>query len=94
VKRIISHPLITFLSEYELTNLINEKVVVASKKSTEKKYLEASALVMARGVEPVNYLAGHPGKGSTFVVGDAKQPRDIKNAIHDAFISAFNIDLP
>ncbi len=94
VKRIVSHPLITLLVEYELGDLINGKVVVASKKSPEKKHLEASVLVMARGVEPVNDLAEHPGKGITFVVGDAKQPRDIKNAIHDGFISAFNIDLP
>jgi hypothetical protein len=94
VKRIVSHPLITLLVEYELGDLINGKMVVASKKSPEKKHLEASVLVMARGVEPVNDLAGHPGKGITLVVGDAKQPRDIKNAIHDGFISAFNVDLP
>jgi thioredoxin reductase len=91
---ILSHPRITLLEEHKVENVADGKVIVTSKKSPKNNlYLQASALITARGVKSVNDLADYPGKGLIVVVGDAKQPRDIKSAVHDGFVSAFYINL-
>jgi len=55
--------------------------------------LQMDMAVLAVGVEPVNELAAAlTGKvEELYVIGDAKKPAKIHDAVADAFVLAFNV---
>ena len=55
--------------------------------------LQMDMAVLAVGVEPVNELAAAlAGKvKELYVIGDAKKPAKIHDAVADAFVLAFNL---
>ena len=59
----------------------------------KKRFIEADAIVLALGVKSVNELAGQleDKVGQLFVVGDAKGPRNIADAIFEGATAAMRI---
>ena len=72
---------------------ITDKGVTVSDSEGNQTVLQMDIAVLALGVEPVNDLAAAlAGKvKELYVIGDAKKPAKIHDAVADAFVLAFNL---
>jgi pyruvate/2-oxoglutarate dehydrogenase complex dihydrolipoamide dehydrogenase (E3) component len=72
---------------------ITDKGVTVSDSEGNQTVLQMDIAVLALGVEPVNDLAAAlSGKvKELYVIGDAKKPAKIHDAVADAFVLAFNV---
>jgi pyruvate/2-oxoglutarate dehydrogenase complex dihydrolipoamide dehydrogenase (E3) component len=67
--------------------------VIVTDRQGNQSVLQMDVAVLALGVEPVNELAAAlSGKvKELYVIGDAKKPAKIHDAVADAFVLAFNL---
>jgi pyruvate/2-oxoglutarate dehydrogenase complex dihydrolipoamide dehydrogenase (E3) component len=88
------------LAEDRVNILTGKKVVaftdngvIVSDRQDNRTVLQTDVAVLALGVQPVNELAAAlTGKvKELYVIGDAKKPAKIHDAVADAFVLAFNL---
>ncbi|MFH1123982.1 MAG: FAD-dependent oxidoreductase [Pseudomonadota bacterium] len=72
---------------------ITDNAVIVTDRNGNRTVLQMDIAVLALGVEPVNDLAAAlSGKvKELYVIGDAKKPAKIHDAVADAFVLAFNV---
>ena len=75
-----------------IIEIIDDGVVAANSAGLRSHY-SADRVVLALGTTPVNALASAlRGKvKQLYIVGDAKEPRGIREAIADGFVAAFHL---
>jgi thioredoxin reductase len=76
----------------KIEEITGEGVVLADR-NWNKTFLKADNVVLALGLKPAAGLAGEiKGKVKEIcVIGDAKQPRRIQEAVHQGFLTAYNL---
>ena len=82
---------VKFLKSTKIEEITDEGVTVIDK-SWNKAFLKADNVVLALGFKPLDSLVKElDGKVKKIsVIGDAKQPRRIQEAIYEGFLSAYN----
>ncbi len=83
---------VTILTQRKIDKITDEGVIVTDKKQN-RKTIEGDTVVLALGTEGVNTLEDElVGKvPELYVIGDAKEPRKIRNAISEGFVVAYRI---
>ncbi|MBI4287853.1 MAG: FAD-dependent oxidoreductase [Chloroflexi bacterium] len=85
--RLRTSPRVAILNECDVKQITPNGVTVSGKDGVEKQ-LSAEWVVLARGLEPVNELAGQLAglAREVYTIGDALRPRDIASAIYEGAV--------
>ena len=83
---------VDIITQARLDAITNEGVIIVDQES-HKILLKVDTIVLACGMTPVNFLAAElEGKvNELYIIGDAKQPRTIRNAISEGYTLAYHL---
>jgi NADH dehydrogenase FAD-containing subunit len=88
----LAHDQVSIVTGKKVEAITDDGVIVTDRKGN-RTVLQTDLAVLALGVEPVNELAAAlAGKVKELhVIGDAKKPAKIHDAVADAFVLAFTV---
>ncbi len=81
---------VTILTQRKIEEITNEGVIVTDKKKRNREIIKGDTIILALGTESLNTLEDElTGKvAELYVIGDAKEPRKMRDAISEGFVIA------